>query len=406
VVAAFTLGIKNGPPIIEVISPEADEILGDPVVRATLPAALEDLHDQGHLQQVPKEVRWLASVDSDGESLSPNELSGLASLARLLHDTNRPMVCSLDVIVTVIEVHLGNLAVTMLETIADQDPDLVGGGAGLIGTIVGWDLSETLLYAIADTEVCPVLTTDVVDDLGALDLVYDDSADDTLAVFIRLLNVLKYGQQSRIPAFVDLTSDLHSTGAMPPIEEVIRDLGDEPLLDDVIDLVPVLVDPDDHGIAAGSQPAADLQDLLGAALWVFERDGGQTGWEQMRPLVQAVVEQPGTWAATANAGPLLADQGSQTAHLFDLLEPMIESDPDLVMLDQVGALLGDRDIAEPLLRVAETPGVAEALLTPTPQGDDPEVPLAFGARLITGGALEDLLKMVDLLLGALDSPPE
>jgi len=72
----------------------------------------------------------------------------------------------------------------------------------------------------------------------------------------------------------------------------------------------------------------------------------------------------------------------------------------------VGGLLGNRDIAEPLLRVVETPGVAQALLTPTAQSEDPEVPLAFGARLITGGALEDLLGMVDLLLGALDSPEE
>ncbi|MBW1881786.1 MAG: hypothetical protein JRJ84_25800 [Deltaproteobacteria bacterium] len=315
VVVAFTLGIKNGTPIIEVITPEADEILGDPVVRATLPGELEKLHDVGHLQRVPEEVRWLASVDSDGESLSPSELSALASLARLLHDTNRPMVCSLDVWVTVLEVDLGNLAVAILEAIADQDPALVGGGAGLLGTIVGWDLTESLLDFIADTEVCPVLTTDVVDDLGALDLVYDDRADDTLALFIRLLNVLKYGQQSRIPAFVDLASDLHATGAMPPIEEVIRDLGDEPLIDDVIDLVPVLVDPDDHGITAGSDNAADLQDLLGVALWVFERDGGRTGWEVMRPLVQAVVAQQGTWEATDHAGALLSDTSSQTAHL-------------------------------------------------------------------------------------------
>ncbi|MBW1881787.1 MAG: hypothetical protein JRJ84_25805 [Deltaproteobacteria bacterium] len=72
----------------------------------------------------------------------------------------------------------------------------------------------------------------------------------------------------------------------------------------------------------------------------------------------------------------------------------------------MGGLLGNRDIAEPLLRVVETPGVAQALLTPTAQSEDPEVPLAFGARLITGGALEDLLGMVDLLLGALDSPEE
>jgi len=406
VVTAFTLGVKGGPPIIEAISPEAAEILGDPVVRATLPGALEELYDKGHLQDVPEEVRWLASVDSDGGSLSPTELSGLASLARLLHDTNRPMVCSLDVWVTVIEVDLGNLAVSILETIADQDPDLVGGGAGLLGIIVGWDLSEAILDGIAETGVCPVLTKDVVDDLGALDLVYDDSLHDTLVVFIRLLNVLKHGQESRIPAFVDLASDLHSTSGMPPIEGVIRDLGDEPLMDDAIDLVPVLVDPDDHGIAAGSERPADLQDLLGAALWVFERDGGRTGWEQMRPLVQAVVAQPGTWEATAHAGTLLEDEGSRAAHLFDLLDPLMEADPDLVTLDQVGGLLQNRDIAEPLLRVAETPGVAEALLTPTPQGDDPEVPLAFGARLITGGALEDLLAMVDLLLAAVDTPSE
>ena len=57
------------------------------------------------------------------------------------------------------------------------------------------------------------------------------------------------------------------------------------------------------------------------------------------------------------------------------------------------------DIAGPLLRLLETEGVANRTLGTTPLGDSDEVPLAFAARLVTGGALEDLLGLLDTVLG-------
>ena len=59
-------------------------------------------------------------------------------------------------------------------------------------------------------------------------------------------------------------------------------------------------------------------------------------------------------------------------------------------------------IAGPLMRFVETPGVADALLTTTPLGEDPEVPLAFMGRLVVNGALEDVLALVDTVLTALE----
>ena len=183
---------------------------------------------------------------------------------------------------------------------------------------------------------------------------------------------------------------------------IVEVFGKHRMVDDIVALVPVLADPAAYGVTAGPDPAVDLQDALGVMIWMFEPDNGETGFEQMQPLIEPIMQEDGLWVTMGNAGRLLSDDESQLANALDLIAPLIDADPELTMLDQLGPIIGNKTIAGPLMRFVETPGVADALLTSTPLGEDPEVPLAFMGRLVVNGALEDVLALIDTVLTALE----
>lgn len=377
------------------VAPEAGSILGDDTVRPKLATKLEDWHRRGHLQRVGAELKWLASVDVDGESLGRNEPSALQALIALLHDTNRPMKCSFDLWVTDLEVDLGNLAVAILDLLAGMDPDLVSGGVGILASILGWDLSESILEEIADSGACPALSQSVVINLHTLDLLADDRAYDLLVVTTEGLDVLKKGREDHIPDVADLLTTVQDDGGSAPIAELVRDVGDAPLVDDVVGLVPILADPASYGISDG----VDLGDGLAAASALFlEDDGGKTAWEHACPLVRPVVARDETWVVVGRAGALLRQDGSVASQALDLVPRILDMDPDLQLAGDGAALLGNPKIAGPMLRILETDGVLdEALAT-----DGDRVPLAFTADLVVDGTMDDLLAVVHTVLTALD----
>lgn len=399
----------GGDPLIVDIAGPADAIVSDAIVRSQLEAKIPAWYAQGHLQQLPDQVRWLASVDVDGNGLPKGGTSALHALVRLLHDTNQPMRCSLDLWVTNLEFDVGNLAVAILDLIAGANPDLVQTGAGIIGTVLGWGLSDSLLNDIADSGVCPAFTPQVVHDLGAVDRIYDDRAYDLLVVFVDALGALRHGQSDRIPDLADLATSVEDGGGVVPIEELVRDVADEPMLADAIDLVPVLASPEAYSLAAGDEPAVDLHDAMGLLVWVFHEDAGRTGLERILPLVEPVVDEPGTWVAEENLGRLLAEDGSQTGHILDLLPPMLAIDPDLATVDQLAPLIGDPTLAGPLLRVAETDDVGATLLAADAPGDPDEVPVGYVGRLIVDGTVDEVLATINVVVNAFaglaDPPP-
>lgn len=394
----FARVFVGGDPLIVELADPADAILSDAVVRPQLEAKIAVWHDDGHLQEVPDQLRWLASIDVDGNGLPKGETSALHALVRLLHDTNRPMQCSLDLWVTNIDFDVGNLAVAILGLIAGQDPDLVQSGVGIIGSVLGWDLTGSIMTDIADSGVCPAFTPQVVHDLGAVDRLYDDRAYDLLVVFVDALGVLRRGQQDRIPDLADLATSLEAGGGTVVAEELIRDIGDEAAMTDLIALVPILADPGAYGLTAGAEPAVDLHDAFGLVVWVFADDAGRTGLERILPLVSPVVDEPGAWEAEEHFGRLLAEEGSQAGRAFELVPPLLAVDPDLVTLDQIAALIGDPTLAGPLLRVLETDGVGAALLAADPPGDPDEVPVGYVGRLVADGTVDEVLATVDVIL--------
>lgn len=385
-------------PLMPAIAPEADAVLSDARTRTLLENSLVRRHDEQVLQRVPMELVWLATVNLDGAPVTRGEMSALAHFVRLLHDTNRPMVCSIDLWVTRIDMNLGNLAQTILRALAGMDPDLVSGAAGLLGGILDTSLSQTMLDELAASGVCTAITPTVVTDLRAIDVISGTETENLLIVFIDILAAMRDGEQDRIGALADLATDLHGTGAIAPVEEVVIDLAKSRIIDDVIDLLPVLSRPGDYGVRAGQEPAADLQDALDLMRWLVHSDAGQTGYDRVEPLLRPVLAEDGTFDALHSAADMMADPQSQLSAALDIVPPLLAADPDLVTLDALAPLLEDEVAARHLLQVVETAGVAEALLATTPTPDQREVPLAFLGRLIVNGTLDDLLHMLDVML--------
>ena len=389
--------------LMETISEPARRLLDDTVVRTRLQARMLTWDRDGHLRAMIPDTVHLAQVDVAGGSLSSSEDAALTALLRLLHDTNQPMRCSLDLWITSLEVDLGNLAVAIMEVIASWEPDDVQNGVNLIGAVLGLGISEWLLDEIADSGVCSALTPQVAADLEAIDRLGDAEVYDLLVVLIDVLNLLQdaQGGQDHIDDLVDIASGLHAEGGVPALEELVRDLGDADLIEDAMDLLPVFADPEQYGITAGSEPARDFQDLLESAIWLFEPSADGTGWQRMRPILEPMIRADGTWVAARHAGAVLRAPGSQLSKAHELLEPLLAADPELVLLDQVSPLLASPDLAPSLLAALEPEVVASELLATKPSTEHPEVPLAFGGRLIVTGGLTDLLGMVDTLVGEL-----
>ena len=387
------------------VAPPLVAMLSDLAVRTSVRGLIDARGADGTLALVPEQTKWLADVDIDGGSLQSGEDSGLYALLRLLHDTNQPMSCSLDLWVTSLSVNFGNLAVVILELLASQSPDNVQGLSGLLGDAMGFPGFETVMGEVAESGLCPVFSPQVAADLQAIDLLASDETYELLVVLMDLLDLLQSGQNevNHIESLVDLASAFYAFGLVPPLEELVRDIGDAPLMADVMVLSSVLLRPEDY---VGDQIAdpVDMDDGLELLLALLDEDPatGEPVFAGAEAVAKPIIASDGTWKALEAAGRLLVDDRSQLSRGLELVPPLMALDPEFESLIGLAPLLGDERVSAPLLRVLEAPAVTAGLFAVNPQGDDQDVPLAFVSRLIVDGTLDDVLRIVDLVLGSLE----
>lgn len=391
-------------PVVDEISPAVDAMLSDPLVLDALVPMIDGLAADAHLAPLGAEIAWLASVDTDSTAVESTEPTALYRFVRLLAENNHEIECSIDLVIVEIPFSFGNLAVSTLELVADLTPGQVQTLASIVTALTGTEVTEDLIE-LAGGAFCPSLgdLDQTFDDLESLETLQQPESYDVLVAFIELLQLLENGQSNHIPAFADLAEALFDAGGLEPAEEAIRDLGASAVMSDVLTLVPLLVHPEDHGISAGAEPANDLADLLEIVRWAFAVDpsNGLTGFQRMRPLLAPILGHDGTWDALGHAGVVLADPRSESSHALELVPVLVELDPDLEVLTQLGPLLGDRELSQPLLRIVEVPDVSDALLSTTTEAGQPEVPVAFWGRLVVTGALEDLLRLANVVIDTL-----
>lgn len=398
---------------LELLLEPVDDMLADPLVLASLSTALGDSSLGGHLDALPAQFVILASEDVYGGSLGPGEDSALVAMLRILHTADREVSCST---LGIEWLQTDNMSVWLLELIAEQEPDNVD----FLLNIGGWTLSYgELIEALAGQ--CTIDSTQFAADAPALERLVDPEVGDLLVVLLHLLQGLQPdGGTSRIPELVRIASRAHAYGLAEPIEELLKDVAGTPLVALLLDLVPPLVDPssDRAWCANGTDSCIDelwegydedafeaprhpididaLAELLQALLQPDTQ--GRTPLERLRAPLQLAVAHGATWRVLDNAGTLLGSPGARSASILAELPAWEQVDPEWMVLSIGADLLEDGACKTPVLRIAETDPVMDAVAATSAEA---EGPLPFLSRLVTDGTLAEVLATVKLILDLL-----
>jgi hypothetical protein len=383
-------------PLINALTPAILPLLDDASLRRRLGVQVKALERAGHLAPFMSQLAGLASVNAEGRPLARGEDSALSALARLLATTNAPMRCTLDLWITDFEVDLGNVSVTLLDVVADWDPSTVQDATGVISDLLGYDLSSWLLDQVVDSEVCPLITAQTISDLSALERLYDPGKRSLVTAFLALLSEVDADLPERdidhLQAVADLASALWSRGAMPAVEEVLRDTADEPFVADITALAARFVDPSGLDV----EDPADWDLMLDAAQTLLDDRSGPSGWERLSPAVLPLVRRDDTWTAMDATARVLAHPTSTIGGAGTWLPRFINFDPDLESLHTAALAVGDDAVCLPALRVLEMQPVADALRAP---GLD--APMPWLSRLAVDGTLAELFATIDVLIDKL-----
>jgi hypothetical protein len=382
--------------VAEALRPDLERILLDEPLRDRLLQVLADVEAGNHLDPLPLQLLYLSTVNIDGESLSAGEDSALLSLLRMLHTADAELSCSVSVLgLDLLDINIDNLSVTLLRFLAQQSPDSIDGSLDLLGGALGWGLTQSILDAVVDSAVCPLLSDQLITDLESVNRLSDPEAADLLIVMLDLLDAFYQENESadRIEELVGLLSVSYARGAVPPVEEALRDLAGSALVDDVTDLVPVLLAADQlptESCPTGASP------LSMEAAWSLLGDSisGESS-DDLQPLVELVLTHNATWTVVGNLSTLLSEDQSRIQDLADIMTRVIALDPELALIKDNAALLDEPALIDPALRIIESRDLSTALgrAELTQEG-----PLPFAARLIVGDTLESMLLTVDLLL--------
>ncbi|MFH1465871.1 MAG: hypothetical protein ABIO70_15900 [Pseudomonadota bacterium] len=244
---------------------------------------------------------------------------------------------------------------------------------------------------------------------------------DLLLVLLELLDGLRpEGGQSRVPELVQIIDAVHVRGLSTPIEELLKDLAGARLVALFMDLVPALVDPwseaawcadggsscgaeswdgyDEADFTGGLHPV-DLQDLLALVpLLVEPGDGGRSPLARALPALRLVTAREAAWTCLDRLAVLLTTPGAECAGLLARLPDWQEVDPDWRLLSTAADLLEDAAVTTPVLRIVETEPVQAELATTSLEQVGP---LPFLAELVTDGTLAEVLTTLKLILDLL-----
>ena len=395
----------TGQRAIDLVELAAGEIFSDTVAQGRVRSALEGLSERGALRSLPLQLRYLGSVDSRGSNLSPGEASALVSMLRLLHNSNTSVNCSIPWGLSTYEIHLGNLAIALLEGIAESDPERSADGIDLLAGILGLPLSDAILQTVAALGVCPVLDAEFADDLQSLNRLSDAGSGDLLRVLIQVLKALGQGQDSRIPEMVELLSIPQAIGASEPLEELLRDWGGTAFLESMAAFSNPILNPsafvDDSAFPSDVAPV-DFDVLWEILEIAFDSPtSGKSPLREMEPLVLALLEQEDTWAGVHALGALLGDSQAVSQDLLRWLPEIVGLDPDLNLTRTLAGVLFQRETASHFAQALEVHALFQAVTT---SSESQPGPLPFFAQLQLSGTLETLLGTIERVFGLLVPP--
>jgi hypothetical protein len=176
-------------------------------------------------------------------------------------------------------------------------------------------------------------------------------------------------------------------------------------VDDVLRVVPALVDPWEHhareAFPAGVDPV-DLDLVWETAQAALTPDSsGRSPLDRLSGVLNAAIAHEGTWGAVDALARVLGEPRSTLPGLAERLPELLAEDPDLTRAQALADLLEDDAFVRPLLLVLEADAPRVALMTTelTRPG-----PVPFTAQLVVGGTLDTLLATLDTLATLLPEP--
>ena len=398
--------LLGGRPAIEELAPELHTLLTDDALLSSVETLLLSLEGGGRLPGILPQITWMASVNRNGNTLRTDEVSALRAILRVLERGNQPMSCSFNVGFGQLTVSLGNLALPLLEILADAEPGFVVDVTGLISQLLGGPFTRPLVDQLAQSGACPVLTPSFIADLEAFEVLQRPEAEDLLVAFTGVLRALRDAESNRLPLLIELVESMLQLGLVDPLEEAIRDLGPTPLAESLVRLLPPLISPSTYGMTGGDVFLPRLRDAFPLLAWVVApQEGGGTGWTTLAPLITPALSDDDTWLALRALADLLRAEGSTLGDGMRLLPRVLALDPDLELLGVTARLLQSPGVTTPALHMlGEGSLLAEACRAESVHASDPRTPQGFVSDLIVHDVVRDLLRMVDTLVGALRSP--
>ena len=371
--------------------------------------AVREVITAGYLDQLTLQLRYLATVQRNGAPAGPSEgADGTAwtSLLRLLSNANAPAECSIDIGVTTLEIDLGNVAVTILETFARQDPSVAEGALDLFSGILGFPLTDEILNLVAGSGACPVLDHRFVDDLQVLDRLTDREAQELLFAAIQVLAALEGGdtQESAIPLLVDVLDEFYAAGLAEPTGELLIDLGDAALTDTFVDALPWMIDPTS---LSASQCPIGTTPITFQSGWnllddVVSPRSESAGLARLGPTVASLARDERSWALLDNSTPLLLATDAIVHQVPQTLVDSIAATPGLENYESFLGMLDTPEAWMPYVALVATPEVRAGLeTTEAPEGG----PLPYLSRLVIDGTLDDLMRTLSLAAELLSGEP-
>jgi hypothetical protein len=385
---------------IETLADSVVYTLDDPAREDALLSTIRGLDEYQELPAVIDALIWFLNVDLNGAPVQP-EYSAMATLIRLTHDTNQPMVCTIDLWLTSFDIELGNLAVSLLSTIAsweDGEPtDSLSVLSSLLDIeIFGFELSQSILEGIAVSGTCPTLTPSVVADIAVIDLLTTTDAVPLLNATVSLLANLERADDFALTDVAQMVDNLHEADLIEPIGPIVGLLGSSPLSDDLLTILLALDAPAEHGLNANQH--ADLNDLIQLAISAISPDDyGNYAWDIHADGAEALLHEPALWVLIENGARLAQEDNASINQILTARRGANIEIGAPSLRDATATILLDDDFVLPALRLASSQSVALAL-DPT----QPDAVPQFAVTQLRAGIVDDLINFIQSSLSILE----
>jgi len=397
-VEAAQLGSETGP--IQSLKEPLGALLSDDMVQLNTVTVLQVATQEGDIAKLPTQILYMASVDASGNPLaSSGKTSALQAGARLLHNANAEIECSIDIpLFGSFEIELGNLSVDILQRLAEMDESSAVDSVELLGDVLDLGSIQTILeFLLVDTGLCPDLNP-ILTDIEVLNRLNDPQVGNLVGVIHGMLDaVYREGEFNRLQETVDLLAALHTEQLLPPIEEVLRDLESTQLMADLTTTVTTIIDPSKLPTDAclGEATPLDFNQL-----WDVMEEAAHSGSPNniLTDIAYDALHKEPIWTLMANTSSLAANDDARIHELPNLMVKIWLNEHDSVDTDQLRKAIEDEALWSMSLKILENEAIIQSVTKPT---DQTEGPLPFVARLITSDTVTVMLQTIDFVLDSL-----